>query len=62
MSERVLVSALCAITTEDIYKLDREASDEVRQQVLVRIDSNEAAGFTEHLTRSGCIRLKSQTM
>lgn len=48
MSERVLVSALCAITTEDIYKLDREASDEVRQQVLVRIDSNEAAGFTEH--------------
>ena len=23
MSERVLVSALCAITTEDIYKLDR---------------------------------------
>ena len=48
MSERVLVSALCAITTEDIYKLDREASDEVRQQVLVRIDSNEAAGFKEH--------------
>lgn len=48
MSERVLVSALCAITTEDIYKLDREASDEVRQQVQVRIDSNEAAGFTEH--------------
>lgn len=48
MSERVLVSALCAITTEDIYKLDREASDEVRQQVLVRIDSNEVAGFTEH--------------
>ncbi len=53
MSERVLVSALCAITTEDIYKLDREASDEVRQQVLVRIDSNEAAGFTEHFDEIG---------
>mgnify|MGYP001539387449 CR=1 FL=1 len=62
MSERVLVSALCAITTEDIYKLDREASDEVRQQVQVRIDSNEQLALQSILTRSGCIRLKSQTM
>lgn len=48
MAERILASALIAISSNDISLVDRQASDEIKEKVRGRIEINESAGVREH--------------
>lgn len=48
MAERILASALIAISSNDISLVERQASDEIKEKVRGRIEMNEAAGVREH--------------
>ncbi len=48
MAERILASALVAISSNDVSLVERQASDELKEKVRSRIEMNEAADVREH--------------